>query len=288
MLHFPYPGQNVVCGVNAPVTIPRYGLWSLWDMLERHAGVFAEGFATLTEAKHLAALYGLNGNNPPEPGIRQLAKNGSFRLRQALICADMNSLVPSLDRLDMAIDGPGAMPLMNLSQAIMHTLGGIRDHLGAEWFFHLDLQDVPLYAAQEPFGETVSKRFPKAAEDIAEAAKCLALQRPTASVFHLMRVMELALRALAQKLKITTIDPSVENWNKITDHVNKAINALPAKTAVEQSRKAKFGAATAHLNSVRIAWRNEVMHPKQSYSREEAHAIFSAVRAFMVDLAALK
>lgn len=114
------------------------------------------------------------------------------------------------------------------------------------------------------------------------------ISEPTAAVFHLMRVMEIALRALAKKLDVTTIDPEVESWNKITDHVNKAITALPAKTAPEQARKAKPGAVSAHLNSVRIAWRNEVMHPKQSYSREEARAIFNAVRAFMVDLAALK
>jgi hypothetical protein len=101
-------------------------------------------------------------------------------------------------------------------------------------------------------------------------------------------VMELALRAMAAKLKITTIDPNVESWNKITDHANKAVTALPAKSALERTRKAKFGAVLAHLNSVRIAWRNEVMHPKQSYTREEAHTIFQAVRAFMIDLADLK
>lgn len=257
-------------------------------MLERHAAMFAEGFAGLTEAKHLAALYGLNGQQPPEAGIRTLAKQASFRLRQALIYADMQEHIPSLDRLDFSIDGHAPMPLPNLSQAVMHTLSGIRDSLMSEFFFHLDQHDVPLYQASEPFGEAVGKRFPKAAEDIAEAAKCLALQRPTAAVFHLMRVMETALRALAVKLKITAIDPGVESWNKITDHVNKAINALPGKTAPEQARKAKFGAASAHLNSVRIAWRNEVMHPKQSYSREEAHTIFAAVRGFMIDLATLK
>lgn len=164
----------------------------------------------------------------------------------------------------------------------------IRDALESEHFFHLTQADVSLYVSDEPFGSEVTRKFPRAAEDVAEGAKCLALQRPTAAVFHLMRVMELALRALAKKLKVTTINPETESWNKITDHVNKAINALPAKTAPEQARKAKLGTISAHLNSVRIAWRNEVMHPKQSYTREEAHVIFAAVRAFMIDLAALK
>ena len=57
---------------------------------------------------------------------------------------------------------------------------------------------------------------------------------------------------------------------------------------MHEARKAKYGAVLAHLNSVRIAWRNEVMHPKQSYTREEAHTIFQAVRAFMIYLAELQ
>jgi hypothetical protein len=197
----------------------------------------------------------------------------------------------ALERLQASVNRSPPLPQLPCSAIaleIKHFMSGLFDVLDHEFYFHVDQFDVPLYRADEPFGSKVSAKFPKAVEDIAEAAKCLALQRSTAAVFHLMRVMELALRAFATKIKVTTIDPNTATWNKISDHVNRAINALPAQTATEQARKAKLGSVSAHLNSVRIAWRNEVMHPKQSYSREEAHAIFNAVRAFMIDLAALK
>jgi len=204
----------------------------------------------------------------------------------------MDDLLPEIDRLQTDLnrssDALNAHQISAIGQALKHLIARVKDALDGEFFFHVDGRDVPLYKADEPFGPDVTLKFPLAAEDIAEAAKCLALQRSTACVFHLMRVMEIALRALAVKLKVTSIDPNVENWNKITDHVNKALNTLPAKTAAEHSRKAKMGAVIAHLNSVRVAWRNEVMHPKQSYSREEAHTIFAAVRVFMIDLAVLK
>ena len=74
-------------------------------MLECHAAMFTEAFANLTEAKHLATLYEIQGHEPPEPGIRLFAKQANFRLRQALIFADMQEFIPSLDRLDSAIDG---------------------------------------------------------------------------------------------------------------------------------------------------------------------------------------
>jgi hypothetical protein len=63
--------------------------------------------------------------------------------------------------------------------------------------------------------------------------------------------------------------------------------ALPSKTPREKARKSSLASAAAHLQSVRLAWRNEVMHPKQTYTRQEAFDIFNASKAFMVQLAEL-
>lgn len=259
-------------------------LWSLWELIERHSAIFSEGFANLTEAKHLAALYGVNGNQPPEPGIRLLAKQASRQLRQALILADMDNQIPALDRLDMAIDGAGRMPLMNLSQAILHTLSGIRDDLRSEFFFHLDQRDVPLYQEGEPFGRKVASKFPKAAEDIEEAAKCLALQRPTASVFHLMRAMEVIVQRLGKKLGVQNID---KEWGKILSDIGKAVEAMPKTTSAELKKRNRWSEAHTQLYHVKQAWRNDTMHPKQTYTREQAHEVFNATRVFASHLAGL-
>lgn len=40
------------------------------------------------------------------------------------------------------------------------------------------------------FGAVFERAFPSAIFELEEAAKCLALDRPTAAVFHLMRIME--------------------------------------------------------------------------------------------------
>ena len=44
----------------------------------------------------------------------------------------------------------------------------------------------------------VNDKFPSAAFDIDEAGKCLAIGRSTAAVFHLMRALETAIRAVHQ------------------------------------------------------------------------------------------
>jgi hypothetical protein len=66
------------------------------------------------------------------------------------------------------------------------------------------------------------------AEDIAEAAKCLALGRTTACVFHLMRVMEMAVVRLGKKLKVTVRDKHDKElaWGPILGNIGKAIEAL--------------------------------------------------------------
>lgn len=130
-------------------------------------------------------------------------------------------------------------------------------------------------------GSEVEAKFPNMSEDIAEAGKCLALERPTAAVFHLMRIMELAVRKLGDELGISLVEE--KNWQNILDEVNKAIKALDHK----QKRTKDLAAAASHLYAVKVAWRNEVMHPKQTYTPEQATAIFDGVRVFVADLAAL-
>lgn len=130
----------------------------------------------------------------------------------------------------------------------------------------------------------VSEKFPKAVEDIAEAGKCVALQRTTACVFHLMRAMELGVQALGKKLKVK-INVQTETWHQIMLHVNKSVEALPSKIHAQKQKKSAYAEVAAHLQSVRLAWRNEVMHPKQTYTRQEAFDIFNATRVFMNSLA---
>jgi hypothetical protein len=141
---------------------------------------------------------------------------------------------------------------------------------------------VRLYEPDEPlFGADVEAKFANMSEDIAEAGKCLSLERPTAAVFHLMRVMELAVRRLGDELSVPLVDE--KNWQVILDGVNKAIKSLDHK----EQRTKDFASAASHLYAVKVAWRNEVMHPKQTYTQEQASAIFESAKVFVSELAGI-
>ena len=68
---------------------------------------------------------------------------------------------------------------------------------------------------------------------LAEAAQRLALNRPSACVFHLMRVMETGVQILGKRLGIQLT--ANKNWQKILDEANKAIKALNQKDATTKA-----------------------------------------------------
>jgi len=107
------------------------------------------------------------------------------------------------------------------------------------------------------------------------------LRRPTSAVFHLMRIMELGVQSFGAKLGISLVQE--KNWQNILDEVNKSIRARDHKLPETK----QYAEATSHLYNVKVAWRNEVMHPKQTYTDEEAGKIFNNVNTFIGDLADL-
>lgn len=137
-----------------------------------------------------------------------------------------------------------------------------------------------LLTDEPPFGREVDDAFPRAAEEIAEAAKCLALQRNTACVFHLMRAMERAVARLSET--IGTGHSTEKEWGKILSDIHQKIEAMP-----KGEERNRWSESHSHLYHVKQAWRNDTMHPKKTYTDDQAQAVFDAVRSFMRHLASL-
>jgi len=147
------------------------------------------------------------------------------------------------------------------------------------YFLHLTKDERDLFEPTTPlFGSKVEEKLGEVSFDIAESGKCLAIERSTASVFHLMRIMEVGVQKFGDKLGISLTEEKV--WQVILDGVNKHIKTLPQKHELTK----RYASVSAHLYNVKLAWRNETMHPNAIYDHEQALGIFSAVRRFMIDL----
>jgi hypothetical protein len=169
----------------------------------------------------------------------------------------------------------------NAVDRVAEIIRAIQREMKGNIFLYVDSVKAEFYRDANLFGAKVEDRFPRASGDISEAGKCLALDRPTACVFHLMRVMEVGLQEFSSALGV--FFPQDNNWQAILDHTNKAIKAMDHK----QSKTRQYAEAAAHLYNVKVAWRNSVMHPKETYTWDEAKQIFGNVQTFVSDLSAL-
>jgi hypothetical protein len=139
------------------------------------------------------------------------------------------------------------------------------------------------------FGDEVDRAFPDARSDAHEAGCCMALTRPTAAVFHLMRVLECGLAALG---KVFSIPLAHTNWGSAIEQIESKIREMhkdanwKAMPDVKEMQ-VKYAQAAATFGVLKDAWRNHTMHGRVIYETEEAEHIFSNVKMFMRKLAAL-
>jgi hypothetical protein len=141
--------------------------------------------------------------------------------------------------------------------------------------------------AEELFGPDVIAMFSgsgsDATADIEEAGKCLAFGRSTAAVFHLMRVMEVGLKALSKNLGI----PYAPSWESYLKQMQERIETKHKLKSVSWKRDEPFFRdALGDLQAVKVAGRNPTMHVVRRYTPEESQGVYLTVRTFMKRIAA--
>jgi hypothetical protein len=169
-----------------------------------------------------------------------------------------------------------------LIRAINELRSRIIAHLGSRYFLLVRPSAQRYYTDSSLFGEAVAAKFPSAISDIDNAGKCLALDQGTACVFHLMRVMEVGLRALGRALGI----PYAPSWESYLTQINRQIGRDWREKEPEwKVDEAFYSAVAGDLLVVKTAWRNPTMHVRITYDGPKALEIFNAVRTFMQHLA---
>jgi hypothetical protein len=133
---------------------------------------------------------------------------------------------------------------------------------------------------KDAFGDQVAKAFPSAENDLVDACNCYALGLNTACVFHLMRVLEKGLRALAKDL---SVEHEIENWGRVIERMEIAIAEVEKqkRTRLKLYRQQFYGECAVEFRYFKNAWRNHVMHTASTYSEAEAEKIMEHVKNFM-------
>lgn len=141
-------------------------------------------------------------------------------------------------------------------------------------------------AAHQLFHKSIVERMEETSDDIVEACRCFVADRFTASVFHLMRVVEYGLLEVARLAEINDPKPS---WGAILGR----LETLSNKTRYEdlsvsiQPHISTIRELLPRLHAIQHAWRNKMLHvenrliPVGSVTPEIASDIMTAVEMFM-------
>ena len=197
-------------------------------------------------------------------------------LAASLVALDLPVTLAEASRLKARIhEGRiGHRELFQLGESIQMRL---QDELGTRFLLSLNKAEADEFAADN-FGDEVHEKFPSIVFELDEASKCMALGRYTAAVFHWMRAIEAALRAVRLCLGATApLVAQGRNWGSILTELRSLRTGSPPKWPENDY----FSGIYASMEAVMHAWRNSTMHIENKYTREEAESIRDCVKALL-------
>jgi hypothetical protein len=231
-------------------------------------------------------MIGEDDRDGPIPhGYRKVAHEYFSELRSETERLGLHVTVLLIDELLRKFQrAPERREATYLLRDAQHIADIMEKELSARIFVIVEPDHAKYFSATAPFGDQVETAFPTAAPEIADACKCFALQRYTASVFHLMRTLEVGLNALAAA---TGVPFQNQSWNRIIEQIENSIRSKSSSKHGEGWKEDEqfFSEAAAHFRVLKNAWRNYAMHLHERYDEERATDILNSVRAFMRHLA---
>lgn len=253
-------------------------------MLQFHADKFMKAM-NLVQKVEMLASGGLDGSTG------KFVAGRLKELRAQLDAMGLTASAQKAEELAFIFDG-ATVDLTNagvqglIKQHCNELPSRIEDEIGKTTLFCIDRYAGYMTDAQH-FGAEFATRFPSAGYEVAEAAKCLALSRSTACVFHLMRTTEVGIRAVARCLSIPDpTKPAEKNWGEILKAMKSGLDSRWPTASQKMGGDGQFiESVYVSLGGIKNPLRNATMHVDAVYTEEEAETIFILVRGFMKKIA---
>lgn len=251
-------------------------LWSLADMINSNY-VFVLN-ALNGELTYLEVM-GEVASGPPIPGriaaVRQwlgLANEAADEFQMGGVRERIRLFLQCLDH------SPSQSRLGTEARVLRET---IEYEARQQYFYRYPLDKVAVLNRLEIDWAATLKSFPSARADIHASVDLWAMDHPTASVFHLMRVVEHGLRALAADLGKSF---DVQQWHNVIDQIEKEIKrqAATMPTGLAKSDRLRFlSQAATEFRFFKDGWRNHVSHSRAIYDEHQARSVLDHVCSFM-------
>jgi hypothetical protein len=162
----------------------------------------------------------------------------------------------------------------------------ILDDIKLEYLYHYPRDKISIFCSRGIDWAAAFQKFTSARADIDAGIDCYALGYNTASVFYMMRVAELGMRALARERGVKFPDKPLEwaNWQPILEQTEARAKAATKGMSVGPGKDAAlafYSGAVAQLHGFKDTFRNVTMHVRKNYDDLDALRAINQVRDFM-------
>jgi len=216
-------------------------------------------------------------------------------------------VLPAIRKLrmsDLRIANINLSKLLNNYERIPYTYGELADSLKRlkgdflesaryECFFHYKKSAVqmlrPVVEGFEVNSEwkKIVDAFPSAKREVETGLDCYAFGDLSGCVFHMMRIAELGLRAIARERGIKKVGRNKPlewgTWKEVSDAIRKQIDQIKGKPA-GSGRDAALAFYETALDKMRLMqalYRDPTMHFRENYSQGETYDAVFNTNSFM-------
>jgi hypothetical protein len=261
-------------------------LWSLWDMYNLCLRELHEALTNIAHAHAFTEpLVRAGQPNPPLEALAQiLSQLESFEL----LCKRLN-MANSVNRLPWI--------LRRLRDGTMTTAFLRDDTRSLHESVIDDARQMRLYAYPNERADRLDginaeweiafTSFPSAKPEIVAAVDLYCLNHHTAAVFHFMRAVEVALRALARERKVKLKkDKPIESaqWQDLITAISGAIKEIGLNWKAGRKKEIAlefYSGALGHMTALKDKYRNQVSHSTRTYDEHETASAMLHVRELM-------
>lgn len=268
--------------------VNRYKLLSWWDMERFSARAFyLVGYVlgilppSIRKDARIGEAEAYDLNRPALESTRKHAKAWLGHIEKWCRDIDLKFAIAHTERAIQLLERDASFN--QVLNAVDELRQRIADEMKSELFLYVPSEHAKFYGLSDPFGPAVTAAFPSVAYDIREAHNCYALERPTACVFHLMRVLEVSLASLGNVFGLS-LDHT--NWGPAIDHIEKKVREVRQddlwKVMPDWKDQLEFYAqAVSYLGITKEAWRNYTAHARGKFTQEEAKQMLESVKLYM-------
>ncbi len=272
------------CDNNCQVSLQPFKLLSVWDMVQFHIGNLHVLINGLEEFEQKLACRMIYRNMHSQILENKLVESLSALFALTYSEIEALELQSSKMLIDEILKDIKTTRTSQLRDTLKKLQSIMENELHEKFCMYVPKDRSKWFDQKMAFGRGVYDAFPAARTDIKEAASCYAVDRHTACVFHLMRVLEHGLADLAEDVGV---DPGVDNWHNIIDQIERKIRDAQKQLprGLERTERLQFlSEAAKEFTYFKDGWRNHVSHSRSKYDADGAASILNHVRIFMIHL----